>query len=318
MVRAQRAPRWQGAAALLLLAFAMHGCEDDQIKPPLNEDAVVWTRLTNPVFLREPFFPEWRGETILFEYQDVNGNFNLGYMNEDGTDPVLLAEADSSSDIFHRWVTDGIVVFSSNLSGISYDLWYREIGTNQIRRLTGISAGEFSPAPRPGRPSLAYTLGNEPLAGTITLIPDTAAVPLTRISVTPPNLLAGEADWDPAGNRICFSADAGSGSRHIWLAYLTNTAVDSLVRLTTGGAHDLSPRFSPDGTKIVFTSDRTGRSGVWWVSPQGEGTALKLISFEDQGASVYTPSWSPDGTRLVVSSDGRGGRAIWLLSNLGF
>jgi Tol biopolymer transport system component len=105
------------------------------------------------------------------------------------------------------------------------------------------------------------------------------------------------------------------GARHIWkLAIAGPDTV--LTKLTTGGIHDSSPRWSPDGTKILFVSDRTGRSGVWYVGPGGGEPTL--ISFEDKGATILTPCWSPDGKAIAVSSNGRGGvRAIWVLSNLG-
>jgi Tol biopolymer transport system component len=281
---------------------------------------VAWLRLTDPALVREPDSPEWRGDSIAFEYLDATDHLHLGHMNEDGSNAILYTDVVASSDRLPRWVTDGLLAYSSNRVDTvadNYDLWNRDLASGTTRRLTSFAEKEFSPAPRPGLPSLAYTEGADPFSGRITLIPDTAATTLTRVYLTSAMLVAGEPAWDLTGDRLCFSVEDPDGSRHIWLLTLSGTTVTATTQLTTGAAHDMSPRFSTDGTKLLFVSDRNGRSGVWWVSDQGSANGLELISFEDLGAVIRSPSWSPDGQRIVLSSDGRGGRAIWVLSNLG-
>jgi Tol biopolymer transport system component len=148
---------------------------------------------------------------------------------------------------------------------------------------------------------------------------------VSEIYLSPDTLKAGEPDWDPAGNRLCFTADDPNGARNLWLMTLSGTSVVSMRRLTTEGVHDVNPRFSPDGTKIVFRSDRSGKSGVWWVSPDSAQMAPRLIAFEDVERTIVSPAWSPDGTELVVSSGAKNptsllgdDRALFILSNLGF
>lgn len=316
---ALRPARLAWVALPAILGVFLCGCADKQIPPGVN-GAVVWDRLTDPALVREPSCPDWRADTIAFQYLDATNHFHLGITKDDGSGSVLLTDIESSTDLSPRWVAAGTLVYASdkaNIPSANFDLWYRDLGAGTIRRLTSLSQGEWSPAPRPGRPELAYAEGAEALQGRITLIPNTAATNLNIVYLTPDTLRAGEPDWDSSGDRICFSAQDADGSRHIWLITLADSVATSLTKLTTGSAHDRSPRFSPDGTKILFGSDRAGRSGVWWVSPSGSANGLELISYEDFGASILSPSWSPDGTRIVLSSDGRGGRAIWILSNLG-
>lgn len=314
------AARFACAAIAALLAVGGGGCDDSPSEPPGPDEVVAWLRLTDPALVSEPDSPEWRGDSIAFEYQDSTGQLRLGHMNQDGSNTVLYTDLVASNDRLPRWVTDGLLAYSSNRAGIAadnYDLWYRDLASATTWRLTSFAAKEFGPAPRPGLPSLAYTEGADPLRGRITLIPDTAATTLTRIYLTLAILVAGEAAWDAAGNRLCFSVEDPDGSRHIWILTLSGTTVTATTQLTTGPVHDMSPRFSADGSKLLFVSDRGGRSGVWWVSDQGSANGLELISYEDPGAVIRSPSWSPDGQRIVLSSDGRGGRAIWVLSNLG-
>ena len=281
---------------------------------------MTWTRLTDSSSILEPDHPAWHGDSIAFDYLDDTQRSRLGYVRSDGTGAVLFADTSACKDVSPAWVRDGLVVYSSNKGAIgtdNYDIWYRDLAGGSIRRLTSFTELEFGPAPRPGFPSIVYTQGANPTRGRITLIPDTAAATLTRLYLTPGSMVAGEAAWDEAGNRVCFSAEEIDGSRHIWVITLSGTSVTSTKQITTGAIHDTSPRFSPDGTKILFVSDRNGRSGVWWVSDAGEANGLELISFEDPGATIRSPSWSPDGKQIVLSSNGRGARAIWVLSGLG-
>ena len=327
--RASRAlPWWRVALTVLLLAPVLSCGDDDQIVVPVDPDAVAWTRVTDPAQVHDPYYPDWRGDSILFEYVSSVGPIWLGSCKADGSNPVLYSEPGPVSDIFPRFLTDDIAIFSSNrVGGGNYDIWYRTLSTGAYRRLTRFPEREFAPAPRPGRPSVAYAEGTEPLKGRIVLLADTVATSLVRTYLTPTTMLAGEPDWSPDGNKLCFSSEEADGSRHIWLAALNDTIVTELRQLTTGAIYDLTPRFSPDGTRIAFTSNRSARPGVWWVSVDGEASGMGLVSFEDSSdpagppgepIQVFSPCWSPDGTQILVSSNARGDRAIWRLSNLPF
>jgi len=312
---------WPGAkgprAALLLLAalfFASGGCDTAQVVEP-TPNGVVWTRVTDAASLTNPFFPDWRADSIALQYFNATGQSRHAVMHESGDGVRFLAGGFFvTSDRYPRWVSDSVLVFATNRTGSTFDIWYRNLRSGAVRALTAFSANEWDPAPRPGQPTLAWTEGPGPVAGRITLMPDTTGP--ERRYLTPVGLEAGEVDWSPSGDRICFSAeDSLDGSRHIWVVTLA-PGDTTLTQLTTGPVHDFSPHWSPDGTRIYFTSDRSAKSGVWWVSPAGEATALQVVGFEDKGATIITLCVSPDGTRLALSSDGRGlGRSIWILSN---
>jgi hypothetical protein len=311
-------------ASLAFLAGAglfLHGCGDDnQISPPPDPNAIVWTRLTNPSTVKNPLYPEWRDSTVAFQYNDQFNNVHLGRMKLNGSDLVLYTEAGPTVDVFPRWVNDSLIIYLSNKAGggTHFDIWYRNISAENTRILEYSSEIELGVAPKPGLPSFTYTEGTNFLRGRIALVPDTTAVPLTRLYLTPDTLKAGESDWDPAGNRICFSADASTGARNLWLLTMSGNSVASMRKLTFEEVHDLTPRFSPDGTKILFRSDRNGKSGIWWVTPDTVGALPHLITFDDVGATIVSPSWSPDGTEIILSSDHQGSRALYILSNLKF
>ncbi len=304
--------RWvaRRVSALAGLCAIAAGCGSDRVQTPAGS-AVVWTRVTNASDVADPAFPDWRAGRILFSYSAA-GTRRLAFVRADGTGLSYLP-VPSGRDSSARWLTDTILVESSDRSG-SFDLWIRDTtGTSTLRALTVFPGDELEPAPRPGTPGVAYV----EVAGVsrrLVLLPDTVAMPPTRLYLTGAGLVAREPDWNPAGTMICFSADSAGGSRHIWAISLPDSVPK---QLTTGPYHDDSPRVSPDGTRILFVSDRSGRSGLWTVSPAGEATSLAVVTYGPAGATIATPAWSPDGARIAISSDGRGYlRSIWVLSNL--
>jgi Tol biopolymer transport system component len=315
---------WRSYSAAALLAFSLASCDGHQVmQPPVT--GVVWTRLT-ATSLADCLYPDIRADSLIFVATGFDGRPRLVRAMADGTGALVNNYPGPASwiDFRPRWVGSQSVVYQANRNG-TFDIWYKDFTTDADYRLTNFATNESAPAPRPGTPGIVYveydnnssTPGSADLRGRLVLIPDTTAVPLGKIFLTPDTLRCGEPDWDPTGTKLCFSVeDAGDLSRHL---YTLNLAPgDSVpVQITVGAAHDYGPRWSPDGGRIVFTSDRTARWGVWVVNPLGEAKGLKLVSFDDKNASVYTPAWTPDGTGIVVSSDGRGGvRSLWLLSNL--
>jgi Tol biopolymer transport system component len=304
-------------AAVLLFLLSSPACDTSDVAQPIS-GGIVWTRITSASDIDQPSYPDWRGNSLVFQFVGALGTGRLATVRDDGTAVFFLPTSGSHAERAPRWVNDTLVVHGSNQSGTGYDVWYRSLSGATARRLTSFAGDEWTPAPRPGKPGIAYTEGSSPMAGRIVVIPDTAAAPLELRFITPAGLQAGEPDWSPDGTRLAFTADSADGSRHVWLAALS-AGDTTLTQLTTGPFRDVSPRYSPDGSRILFSSDRTGRQGIWWVSPAGEGTGLSVIAFENAGATILAPSWSPDGTRIVLSSDGRGlGRALWVLSNIPF
>ena len=333
---------WLKFAAAGVLALGLVSCDGKGVNDP-PESGVQWERLTSTA-IRGCIYPDLTaaGDSMIFSFTlgelfpDPNspGDFivvdhNRGAVSgSDGQNVIPLRHGGPApwNDYRHRWAGSQIVVYESNRNG-TFDIWYRNLDYNVDRRLTGFdntAAHETSPVPRPNSPALVYVeygggipVGSSSLRGRLVLIPDTAAVPITRIYLTPDTLYCGEPDWDPTGQRLAFTVENQTDqTRHI---YTMNLAPgDSLpIQITVGAAHDFSPRWSPDGGRLVFSSDRTGRWGVWVVHPSGEAVGLKLVSFDDTGAVVLTPTFTPDGMSLYVSSDGRGGvRSIWRLTNL--
>ncbi|HET7903311.1 MAG TPA: hypothetical protein VFM17_02000 [Candidatus Eisenbacteria bacterium] len=330
---------WRALGAAGIAALVFLSCSGPQVTEP-DYNGVVWTRLT-PSSVDDCIWPDAADDSLIFSSRilvpvfDQNNNiisYAFHHRNtvsaSDGASPFVINYLGAAywNDLRPRWAGNQRIVFMDNRPGPgggTYDIYYKDLDTfDEYRLLTTTGTDETAPVPRPGTAGLAYV---ELLPGSarpygpgrLVLIPDTAAVPLERIYLTPDTLRCMDPDWDPTGTKLCFSVEnAADLTRHV---YTMNLAPgDSLpVQRTTGLSHDFHPRWSPDGGRIVFVSDRTSRSGVWVVHPEGEGQGLKLVSFDDANAASFTPAWTEDGTGIIVSSNGRGGqRALWLLTNL--
>lgn len=315
--RGRQSVPWMLLAAAAIGVLLLAGCDIQRKLLPIPVGG-FWERLT-PSADQIAYFPDWRGETIAYS-SFLGGAFRIVTIQADGSGRKVFPGTVTGYDWTARWVNDSLLVFSSSKSG-SYDLWYLNVRSGTVRRLTNFAGNEVSPAPRPGTPGLAYAESpSPPLDGRIVLMPDTSADSTNLHYVSPDSLKAGEPDWDPTGTRLCFSAQGSDTTRHIWIAMLS-PGDTTVTQVTTGSCRDLSPRFSSDGTRVVFTSNRNGTSGVWVVNAAGQDAGLRQVATDDPGATVDTPAWSPDSHSLVVASDGRGlpaqSPALWFLQNLG-
>ena len=86
------------------------------------------------------------------------------------------------------------------------------------------------------------------------------------------------------------------------------------IRLTSGAAFDMQPRFSPDGKWIAFASDRDGLTNIWVMKPDGSGA--RQVSKEKRWY-VNSPAWSPDSQyiyarRHFVKERSGGAGEIWM------
>lgn len=84
----------------------------------------------------------------------------------------------------------------------------------------------------------------------------------------------------------------------------------AIVKLTTGMAWDMQPRFSPDGRTLAFTSDRVGKSGkagdnIWTIGIGPDrvwGTADDTLTqiTNETFRLLNGPAWHPSGEYIVA------------------
>jgi len=310
--------RRAAGAALLVLAMALlHAC-DHRGSRVVSPAGLVWDRITPPE-ATEADRPDWHGDSITFQVS-AQGLDRVAVAREDGSGLEIEPELSAAGARSPRWVRGGLLAYSSDLAG-SEDLWYREVATGRTRRLTAFPGMEWTPAPRPGSPGLVYVEGVDPDSGRLVLVPDTSAAPLGKIYLTPASLHAGEPNWSPAGDQICFSTREPNGTSQIWRLSLTDTVAIQLTVAPSSSPPgvpqlDRGPKWSPDGSRILMASNRGGLWGVWALSPSGEAQGLAVIAQDLPGSELRHPTWSADGKAILVSTNRSGDRALWKLSHL--
>ena len=116
-------------------------------------------------------------------------------------------------------------------------------------------------------------------------------------------------DVSPDGRQVAFDLLGD-----LYVMPIQGTGDGLAVRITSGAAFDMQPRFSPDGRWIAFASDRDGLTNLWVVRPDGRGA--HQVSRQKQWY-VNSPAWAPDGQYLFarrhfVKERSGGAGEIWM------
>jgi TolB protein len=211
--------------------------------------------------LIEGAMPCWSpdGNKIAFASR-TEGNWDIYYMNADGSNPVRLT-SHTSEDVYPSWSPDGsMIAFNSGRSGSS-----------QIWR-TNVAAGDES---------------------------NTWGYNLTQLTQdTPHNRVNNFHAWSPDGKWLAFEADRDRDDPEIYLANAVDGT--NQQRLTFTRALDEVPTWAPDGQHIVFSSDMHGepQSGDYDIYIMNrDGSNQRRLTITKGQAS--NPSVSPDGTKIV-------------------
>jgi Tol biopolymer transport system component len=105
----------------------------------------------------------------------------------------------------------------------------------------------------------------------------------------------------PDGKRAALVITDG-GIEDVWVY---DTQRETMIRLTSGGAAYLYPRWTPDGQYVVFLSHG---NGIFQARAEGGSQQQALI----QGKTALFPwSFTPDGRRLAYDDLGDGHWQIW-------
>jgi TolB protein len=216
------------------------------------------------------------------------------------------------------WSPDGKELIYS----MQGSLWRQRVGTATAVQLTGGNTYDFQPDWSPDGKRVAYSAYNG-RALTLMLL-DLATGNSTPI--TDDSTVNVEPRWSPDGTRIAFVSTAFNARWHVFVAYLTQTHVDSVVRLTEDHDsglpryyysrfdHYLSPTWSPDGRELIVVSNRGhiyGTGGLWRMEAR-PGAAMQEIHSEETSWKAR-PDWARDGKRVVFSSyAGRQWNQLWV------
>jgi hypothetical protein len=140
-----------------------------------------------------------------------------------------------------------------------------------------------------------------------------------------------EPRWSPDGKRIVYVSTAYNQRFHIFIAQVSDGALENVERLTEEtksslpryyyAAYDMeiNPVWSREGDEILFVSNRGhiyGTGGIWRMKAH-PGAEAREIHYEETCWKAR-PDFSPDGTKIVYSSYlGRQWHQLWLLPGNG-
>ena len=223
--------------------------------------------------------PCWSPDGLQIAFAtENNGNWDIYYMNADGTDITQLT-THPAEDVYPSWSPDGsMIAFNSERSGSS-----------QIWR-TNVTDGN-------GKETWGYNLTQ-----------------LTKD--TPHNRVNNFHSWSPNGLWLAFEADRDRDDPEIYLANAVDGT--NQQRLTFTRALDEVPSWSPDCKQILFSSDMHGKPqsrnyDIYIMNV--DGSNLRRLT-KTEGAASY-PSMSPDGSKIAFDLGTRNNSEIYVIEKDG-
>ncbi|NKB89433.1 MAG: protein kinase [Acidobacteria bacterium] len=106
--------------------------------------------------------------------------------------------------------------------------------------------------------------------GTVTAVPDAAAVSLTPVSRD--GNLSDYPTWSPDGQWLLYASDRG-GNMDLWRM---ESAGGEPQALTNTGFDEVSPAWSPSGNQIAYVASPDGVPTIYLLADDGRGTPVPL------------------------------------------
>ncbi len=132
---------------------------------------------------------------------------------------------------------------------------------------------------------------------------------MTEARLTDEELIVGDFDVSPDGERVVFTAVRQQLANYFYLSelYLLDTLTQRVVRLTNNAAPEQNALWAPDGRTIVYHApsdqgyDLT--HGFLWILNPDTGERRKLQG-QNQG-QISSLTWMPDGKSLLFNETRR-------------
>ena len=196
-------------------------------------------------------------------------------------------------------------VAADSAGGAGYDLYVKERGASEPRRLTDLPGRELSPRWSPDGARLAFVhLTCD--SGALCAMPAAGGEP-RRLLETGPHV--GGLDWSPDGRRLVYSASSkADGPYALFALDLESGAVAPLTAPPCDLGGDTCPVLSPDGTRLAFVRCDAAFLHDVWVVPAGGGEARQLTR---SMLWVHGLDWTPDGRELICAGYMSNGYRLW-------
>lgn len=211
----------------------------------------------------------------------------------------------------------------------NFDIYVKQIGTEQPLRLTTDAAKDFGPAWSPDGRSIAFGRLLGALKVGIFVVPAIGGPERKLTETLPPHTHRANPflAWSPDGKWLVISEQADTeqflgkpslpeGGGPPASLFLLSVQTGERRRLTSappGSMFDAGPAFSPDGRTLAFVrASALSVTDLYLLSltadlqPSGQPTQL---TFWNQATT--SPSWTPDGREILVASGRWDASSLW-------
>ena len=245
------------------------------------------------------------GSLIAFQTQQ-SGGWNIGVMNLDGSNRVILTD-DTSNDMRPRWSPDGQwIIFRSDRSG-NEDIWMMHPDGSELRQVTTQPLADHTATFSPDGTQLAYhaDFDGEGIAS-IAIMPVEGGKPTRLTTLADDN--SYWPNWSPDGKRLTFWTLRNDGNAELYIMDADGTNQRPLLK--NGGAY-LDAVWSPVSDEIAFYAyGSSGRAELFVIS--AETKQITPIETDIPSNNILS-DWSPDGEWLLLHTDFHGADEIYMV-----
>lgn len=231
---------------------------------------------------------------------DKTGNYEIYYINPDGTGEVKFTSQASFNSYAPEVSTDGkMVAFHRDQPGVSIrnNIWVKSTSGTAAQKLTDADSepglfGHQLPSWSPTGNKLVYS--NNLRVFTMNADGSGAAQLVT-------DALGGKATFSPDGTKIIYP--------RLWVPdpskpdvtqvdlFVRNVATGVESQVTNDAKGEMGPRWSPADNKICYSAN--DEIYILTLSTPNGTTALSDQRLTNTILKESSPSWSPDDTKLV-------------------
>jgi TolB protein len=302
-----------GLLALLLFFIPTYTPEEFVPPPSFTPGSTLpptTSPLPPPTFTPLPLPTGLHGGRVIFTC--TRGDYNhLCMVNRDGSGLLQLTDA-FANDYYPAFSPQGgAIVFASNRSLGTFDLYFMVLSTSSLVQLTDEIGNAFSPDFSPDGERVVFANRDED-GQTSLYIVDRTGENLQLLFEGPnyagPTSIVGAA-WSPDGNTIAFAMSTTQLFEYE-IFFIPADGSGQPQRLATGllgitGSLD----WSPDGRYLLVSAGPPGDKDIFNID-LGTNTIARLT----YGGNNNSPSFSSDGEYIAYNSLRNGGQAdIYLI-----
>ena len=212
----------------------------------------------------------------------------------------------------------------------NFDIYIKQIGTDNPVRLTTDTRKDFSPAWSPDGETIAFGRILSATRSAIYLIPVRGGPERELVEcATPAAFNPGPfVAWSPDGKWLAYSdVDeaviqlAPTGTRTVSLFSISAETREKRVLTSppVNSVGDSGPAFAPDGHALAFIRTQTLAISTLYRLPLARGLrpSSEPRAVTSESLSTSSPSWSPDGKEIIYAAGSWSRRQLWRVAETG-